>query len=163
MTETSRIIVGVDGSESGQRALCWAVGEAARRNEAGQPTTVQAIIAWRDEFLAGPMGTAVDLPSLAALAERTLSAAVAQARAAYPQVSVASQVVHGTAADVLGRASDDADLLVVGSHGHRLLYAAALGSVAEACVRTATCPVVIMPAARSSSTSPEREILVATE
>jgi nucleotide-binding universal stress UspA family protein len=35
-----RIVVGVDGSEGGDRALHWAVGEAARRGG-----TVQAVIA----------------------------------------------------------------------------------------------------------------------
>ena len=65
----------------------------------------------------------------------------------------------GPAADVLGRAADRADMLVIGSHGHGPLDRTALGSVAEVCVRDAICPVVIIPAARSSSTSYTGEAL----
>jgi nucleotide-binding universal stress UspA family protein len=60
-------------------------------------------------------------------------------------VSMASEVVQGRAADVLTRAAHDADLLVLGSHGHGRLHHAALGSVSDACVRKATCPVVVLP------------------
>lgn len=41
----------------------------------------------------------------------------------------------------------EADLLVVGSHGRRGLARFFLGSVAEASLRTATCPVLVIPPA----------------
>ena len=43
-----------------------------------------------------------------------------------------------------------ADAIVIGSHGHGALYRALLGSVSEAVVRAAQCPVLVVPAAHSS-------------
>lgn len=40
----------------------------------------------------------------------------------------------------------DADLLVLGSHGHGILSSLLLGSVAEGCVRKAKIPALIVPA-----------------
>src|SRR5436189_4398723 len=51
----------------------------------------------------------------------------------------------------LFRSNRDADLLVLGSHGHSRLYHAVVGSVAEACIRAATCHVVVEPADRKST------------
>ncbi|NEO29116.1 MAG: universal stress protein [Symploca sp. SIO3C6] len=39
-----------------------------------------------------------------------------------------------------------ADLIVVGSHGHRGLYKVLVGSVSEGILRQADCPVLIVPA-----------------
>ena len=52
-----------------------------------------------------------------------------------------------------GRAQD-AQLLVLGSHGHSRLFHAALGSTADAVVRNAPCPVVIVPALREAEHRP---------
>jgi len=45
-----------------------------------------------------------------------------------------------------------ADAIVIGSHGHGALYRALLGSVSEGVVRTARCPVLVVPAAHSADT-----------
>ena len=54
-------------------------------------------------------------------------------------------VLPGAAATTLVELSEDADLLVVGSHGRtglsRLMH---VGSVAMACVNHAACPVVVV-------------------
>ncbi len=42
----------------------------------------------------------------------------------------------------------DADMLVLGSHGHGFLGSLLLGSVAEGCVRKAEIPALIVPVAR---------------
>ena len=105
---TYRIVVGVDGSDGGQRALRWAVHEAAARNG-----SVQVVTAW--------------------------------APAASDAPPAATEVVRGRAVDALTAAARDADLLVLGSHGHGRLHHAALGSVSDACVRKSACPVVILP------------------
>jgi nucleotide-binding universal stress UspA family protein len=142
MTEHSPfIVVGVDGSPGGRRALDWAVAEGRRRG-----ATVQAVTAWHWSGLEeAPMaGTS---PAEALLeAERTLDEAVDSALAGMenPPV-VAREVVEGSPADVLVRASKGADMLVVGSHGYGRLRSLVLGSVSQALVRRATCPVVILP------------------
>lgn len=162
MERTYRIIVGVDGSDSGQRALNWATVEAAHRGRAGQPVAVQAVTAWQDSYVLEPMGAPVRMADPAAVAAGVLDSAVAVARAIHPEVAIAGEAVRGEPADILVRTADDADLLVLGSHGHSRIYQAVLGSVAESCVRAATCPVVIIPVARSSSTSFAGESLVTT-
>ncbi len=140
--DTYRIVVGVDGSDGGDRALRWAVREAAERGG-----TVQAVIAWNWEAIGAPP-TFADVDDPRERAERTLAAAIVAALTAGPGVSVAAEVVRGYPAQVLVEAARDADLLVLGSHGHGRVFHAVLGSVAEECVRAATCPVVVVPVPR---------------
>jgi nucleotide-binding universal stress UspA family protein len=76
--------------------------------------------------------------------------ALADEIAALPSsgVVIAAEVVEGRAARVLCAAARDADLLVLGGHGHSRVWHTVLGSVSEECVRDATCPVVVVPSAR---------------
>ena len=53
-------------------------------------------------------------------------------------------VVYGHAADVLVRAAEGADLLVVGSRGHGGFAGMLLGSISQHCVQHAPCPVLIL-------------------
>lgn len=141
MGSNYRIIVGVDGSEGGRRALAWAVHEAATRGG-----TVQAVTAWRWDRS--------DLPPYAAThpdQEREHAQQIADDELeALPDferdgVSIATEVVEGRPAEVLADAAVDADLLVLGSHGHSRVRHTVLGSVSEECVRRAPCPVVVLP------------------
>ncbi len=158
MRTTFRIVVGVDGSRQSQQALDWAVAEAASRDRAGQPAVVQAVMAWQ----ADPLPSTADTPVGSTVADATLTAAVSAARTRYPGVAVAGVAVEGSPAEVIGRAADDADLLVLGAHGHGPQYHTGLGTVTEACVRNAVCPVVVIPVSRSSSTSFVHETLATT-
>jgi nucleotide-binding universal stress UspA family protein len=161
MNTTFRIVVGVDGSDQAKRALDWAVAEAARRDHCGQPTTVQAIVAWQPDTVAEPRRGPAHMSDPRVIADATLCAAVARSRIAHPDVAVAGIAVRGPAGDVLGRASDAADLLVIGSHGNSNRPDAVLGAIATACVRGATCPVVVIPVARVSSTAFDNESVAA--
>jgi nucleotide-binding universal stress UspA family protein len=60
-------------------------------------------------------------------------------------VTVATEVLLGNPGHKLASAARGADLLVVGSHGHGRLLHAVLGSISEACIRHAPCPVVVTP------------------
>jgi nucleotide-binding universal stress UspA family protein len=52
-----------------------------------------------------------------------------------------------TVETILDRAEKvQADLIIVGSHGHGALYRALLGSITEGVVRHSRCPVLIVPA-----------------
>jgi len=147
-----RVVVGVDGSEGARRALQWAVREAGARSG-----SVQAVISWRWDT------NFVDLPPSSVTypdpeqerkrAERILSHEL-DGLPGYERagVTIATEVVEGRAADVLSAAARDADLLVLGSHGHSRVRHTVLGSVSEECVRKAVCPVVVLPAAPASPT-----------
>jgi nucleotide-binding universal stress UspA family protein len=55
-------------------------------------------------------------------------------------------VLEGDAASELAAASAELDLLVLGSRGYGSVRSALLGSVSRALVRSAACPVVVLPA-----------------
>jgi nucleotide-binding universal stress UspA family protein len=135
--QTYRIVVGFDGSDGGIRALSWAVAEAAKRGG-----TVQAVTAW--QWTEPELGADVRAAH-GEMARLSLEEAINTARQGHPEVPVAGEAVPGAPAEVLTRAATDADLLVLGSHGHGRLFHAVLGSVAEQCIRAAVCPVVVIP------------------
>lgn len=68
-------------------------------------------------------------------------------------ISARALLIQGpTAETILAEAQRlEADMIVIGSHGHGMLYRALLGSVSEGVVRGARCPVLIVPAARPPS------------
>jgi nucleotide-binding universal stress UspA family protein len=138
--DTYRIVVGVDGSPEGDRALQWAVREADRRGG-----TVQAVIAWAFDDIDRAQIAKTHPSEEQANAERAIARSVAAVHEAHPGVTVASEVVEGRPFTVLAEAAKDADLLVIGSHGHGRLYHAVVGSVADECIRAAICPVVVIP------------------
>jgi Universal stress protein UspA and related nucleotide-binding proteins len=149
-----RIVVGYDGSDGGVRALDWAVAEAARHGG-----TVQAISAW--EWTQPELGTGIRAEH-EKLAAQALDQAVAIARRPHPEVTVSTEAVPGPAAGVLTRAAADADLLVLGSHGHSRLFHAVVGSMAEACIRVAACPVVVIPVPREAKQPAESTAPITT-
>lgn len=139
MRTDHRIVVGVDGTEGGRRALKWAIREAQARG-----ATVQAVLAWTWDGIDLPPQVTTHPDQERARAELILAAEIG----ALPDlhgVSVATEAVEGRAADVLCLAARDAELLVLGSHGHSRVRHTVLGSVAEECVRKASCPVVVLP------------------
>lgn len=143
-----RIVVGVDGSPGSVEALRWAAEEAQVRG-----TSVRAIYAWTYPlFLGAPMETIGPLPERAEFlqeGERVLDDATREAFDGDPGVEVAREVVEAPPARALVKASHDADLLVVGSRGHGGFRELLLGSVSHQCVLHSSCPVVIIPHART--------------
>ena len=135
------IVVGVDGSEGGRRALDWAVREAASRGG-----TVRAVIAWSwDGLEYGPV-TATGPDEAADRARQLLRREIdALAERSGRTDEVTTEVCEGRPADVLAAAGATADMLVLGSHGHSRVRHTVLGSVSEDCIRKAACPVVVIP------------------
>lgn len=134
-----RIVVGVDGSPTSEPALRWALEQA--RLTGG---TVAAVQAWDMPISYGVPVVLSTGEDLAAAAERVLEETVAKVAADYPQVSVERRVVRGHPATVLLDAAEDAELLVVGSHGRGGFVSALLGSVSQHCIHHASCPVVVV-------------------
>ncbi|MBC3194824.1 universal stress protein [Pseudonocardia sp. C8] len=136
------IVVGVDGSEGSRLALRWALREARYRGDA-----IKAVAAWHweefDEGLLDPTGRRAAEDD----ARRTLDREIDLALAEWPDEPppLRREIAEGSPADVLVRAAEGTEMLVLGSHGHGRFRHATLGSVGEKCVRSATCPVVILP------------------
>jgi nucleotide-binding universal stress UspA family protein len=139
-----RIVVGVDGFESSKAALRWAIHQAKLTG-----AEVEAITVWHVPVGAGWVPVP-DMPDYQDDAFAILSEAMAEMSAVDPDVQVCPRVVEGRAEQVLVDAADGADLLVVGSRGHRGLAEALLGSVGQYCANNASCPVVIMRGKREN-------------
>lgn len=140
------IVVGVDGSRFSLAALAWALDEADRR---GCP--VRAVMAWpgHSAALAG-RPTTVGLPGrLSAELEddylRRLTDAVQEVTGDTRHPALTAELVLGPATEALVKASEHAQLLVLGSHGHGAVFEALLGSVTLYCSRHSACPVVVIP------------------
>lgn len=130
------VLVGVDGSDQSRRALRWAADYASLT---GAPLT--AVMAWDLPPNYG-MPAIYDDVDLEAQARTTLAETVTDALGG--SVSVSLQITQGHPAAVLVAASQQARLLVVGSHGHRGFAASLLGSVSSQCIHHAHCPVVVV-------------------
>jgi nucleotide-binding universal stress UspA family protein len=137
-----RIVVGVDGSKSAAAALRWAVKQAEVTGD-----SVLAIAVWQYPIYVAGYGWApvvMEDVDMEGIAEKTLAEAVENVLKPGSPVRIERRVVEGYAPSVLVEASEDADLLVVGSRGHGTFTEALLGSVSQHCSHHAKCPVVIV-------------------
>lgn len=135
----TRIVVGVDGSDSSREALRWAIHQAKLTG-----AEVDVVTAWRypSTYGWGPVDDAA--ADLERDAKKTLVEALTEVSGLEPEVPVRPLVAEGHAAEVLLRAAEGADLLVVGSRGHGGFASALVGSVSMYCVSHAHCPVLVL-------------------
>jgi nucleotide-binding universal stress UspA family protein len=138
------IIVGVDGSGHSQRALEWAMKEAAMRHV---PLTVLTVHPAIVGYFGGVVTSAGDLE----LTEQTQAAVKVEADQVltgldgrHPE-SVTVKAVHGFPVEEIINASKDADIVVLGSRGVGGFSRMLMGSTAGQVVQHAHCPVLIVP------------------
>ncbi|MFD0559660.1 nucleotide-binding universal stress UspA family protein [Stackebrandtia endophytica] len=139
-----KIVVGVDGSEGGRRALTWAL------NAQPLDAPVEAVMAWQrevnDAAMIGGTIAITDPEEERKRAEVVLANEIEDAVSAVgSDRRVTGQVILGIPGVVLAEAAHDAYMLILGSHGHGRLHHAFLGSVTEECIRQAKCPVLVIP------------------
>jgi nucleotide-binding universal stress UspA family protein len=84
-------------------------------------------------------------PPPPARAEAWLAEAIAGWRDKYPDVAVQSGVVREHPGVALAAESASAQLLVVGNRGKHAMAGTLLGSVSQAVLHHATCPVAVVP------------------
>ena len=139
------IVVGVDGSGHSRKALERAANEAAVHHV---PLTVLVIHqAVRDVY-----GSASHYGDDAALTEKAKEAAQADtdqvlAAAGSQPPSVTVTAVHGLPVDELVKASESADMIVLGRRGMGGFVRLLMGSVSSQVAQHAKCPVLIVPSA----------------
>lgn len=139
-----RVVVGVDEGGISAPAIAFAFEEAALRG-AG----VTAVHVVRDLAVNLPEGMpAVPLhpEEVRFDAERVLGDALAGWPERYPHVDLRRVGIAGTASQVLIEESAGAALLVVGSRGSGGFRGLLLGSVSQAVVHHAHCPVAVVRA-----------------
>jgi nucleotide-binding universal stress UspA family protein len=146
--EMPGITVGVDGSDNAHRALEWARKEAGLRHA---PLTVLAVheVA-ANQWTANPIIYPEDAPMTERArnwAEEAVSKVAGQLGDAQPP-SVTVNAKSGFSAKELIAASQDSDLLVVGSRGGGGFARLAIGGVSSKVVHHSACPVVVVPSGR---------------
>jgi nucleotide-binding universal stress UspA family protein len=139
------IVVGVDGSPNSERALDWAMKQAAAVQA---PLTVIAVHEvpksyWGGIPVIGPADEAL-LENLRRAAEELTRKASTRLGDAAP-ASVTVRAVSGFVVKELVDASENADLVVVGTRGASGFARVLVGSVSSEVVQHSACPVVIVP------------------
>ncbi|MGE0795555.1 MAG: universal stress protein [Acidimicrobiia bacterium] len=132
------VVVGVDGSDHGGRALAWAAAEARARD-----ADLEVVQAWSlPVAMSTPFDGMPDIEQFEA-GERSLLAETME-DPALSGVRATGHLVAGGAARALLEKAAGAGLVVVGSRGRGRLLGAILGSTSRQVVHHAPCPVVVL-------------------
>jgi nucleotide-binding universal stress UspA family protein len=124
------VVVGADGSAASHAAIAFAAEEAAFR-----AVPLQAVCALADT--PGTIGGAGRM-------QEALDQDIARWEKRHPELTILRQITFGQPRTVLLEAAAGAQLLVVGDRGRGGVEGMLLGSVSQAVVQHATCPVGIV-------------------
>jgi nucleotide-binding universal stress UspA family protein len=141
MTPFQRILVPTDFSECSDRAIALAVRMAGALDSSlvllhavDQAQNASVLASTSGAIAPGNLGTGP--------AQRSLDETLRATRDVWPRTEAILRL--GIPSEEILRAAGDfaADLIVMGTHGHRGLLRALVGSVTEKTVRTSTVPVL---------------------
>ena len=137
------VVVGIDGSEVSAKATEWAFAEASARD-----TTLITVHTWMDPQVqaaaAGISLTEEDWKQLEEQQLETLSERLSGFSDRYPEVRVERFVTRDRAVRALVEQAENAQLVVVGSHGRGGFTGMVLGSTSRALLQAAPCPVMVV-------------------
>lgn len=139
--DIKRILVPLDFSTSSRRALDYAVGVAQKFDASLHLVHVCEVPSMMTASMDAYAIAYTDWNQrLGEEAEREL----AKIAALRQGLRVTTEVLFGSPAPAIVEAADtnDADLIVMGTHGHGAVMHLMMGNVAERVVRTASCPVL---------------------
>ena len=137
-----RIGVAYDASEEADAAVAAAV-ELSRALDA----ELEIIgVVTPESYGASPMMGGLSSLSLRADVERAIQAGLDAVVAGLPAgITASSARLSGEPADQLGEHSADLDLMIAGSRGYGPLRSVLVGGVSGRLIRTAHCPVIVVP------------------
>jgi len=140
------IVVGIDGSGHSEKALAWAVGQAALEHRTLTLVHAANLNAGGDAALAGLPGLDVGLllDDLRACGRTLLVDTVEQVRLLDPEVPVHPVLSTEDPRQLLLALSKNAAMLVIGSRGRGMVATLLLGSVSVSVSKHAACPVVVV-------------------
>ena len=149
----TKIVVGVDGSESSQEALRWAVAEAKLH---GQP--LEALMAWGylDQHHVPADVRHFEPDYDEADAREALAQYVTDVLGPDASDAVALRPTCDLPARALLDAGKDAAMLVVGARGRGGFASLLLGSVSQKVLHHATCPVAVIRAGQEPNPEARR-------
>lgn len=143
MDESAPIVIGYDGSEFAEEALrkgLWLadrLGVKARIIRAWTISTAPRPATWSPGYVP-------PVEDFAQAVKDQLQQQIAGRLAEFPRVEVELEVPHGAAGRELVRASDGAQVLVVGTRGLGGFSGLLLGSVSDQVVEHAQCDVLVV-------------------
>ena len=146
MTEMGRgvVVVGVDLSESSRQAVWWAAREAGNRK---RPLVLVHAFAWPVQGLT-PVSVRDESGGLEPLEQamrREFESLTDQCHQIVPELEVRSELASDDPVRVLGEASEEADLLVLGASGIGGTHRGHVGTTAaELLSRRSGAPVVVV-------------------
>lgn len=134
-----RVVVGFDGSAAAREAARWAAAEARARGRG-----LALVHALLPPVTTGGLGVGLP-PSLDVIEalERQAGDELAEVAAEFGDVDVTTRVAIGAPSAVLLEATEDAELVVVGSRGRGGFKGLLLGSVGAQVAAHAQCPVIV--------------------
>ncbi|MEV5190763.1 universal stress protein [Streptomyces werraensis] len=143
------VLLATDGSPASNAAASFAFTEAGLRGAA--LTAMHVWNTWSEatpyEEPGDPLSVVVDLGRLELRHRRLLEDAMTPWRAAHPEVIVTPRLERGRVRQQLLEATRGAQLVVAGARGHGGVAGMLLGSVSQALLHHAECPVAVVRAA----------------
>ncbi|MFJ6838469.1 universal stress protein [Streptomyces sp. NPDC091209] len=134
------LVVGVDGSEPGMRAVDWATDEAALR---GLPLRLVYASLW-ERYEGAALAEGLGRSSEQIMADTVVEAASKRAHRRDVDVRISTEVVPDDAVGTLLREGLNATALVLGSRGRGGIAERLLGSVSLTVAARAHCPVIVL-------------------
>jgi nucleotide-binding universal stress UspA family protein len=142
---TGPVLLAVDGSPAGERAVEFAFAEASMRG--ADLLALHVWNTWSERASERPgdlLNVVVDIEWLREEEQRLLDEALTPWQARYPQVAVERCLVRSRIRPALIDASRDAQLVVAGARGRGGFTGLLLGSVSQALLHHAHCSVVVV-------------------
>jgi nucleotide-binding universal stress UspA family protein len=133
------VVVGVDGSPMSEAAVAFAFEAASFRR-----VPLVAVHVWQDSVLDPTMAPLLDWDAVESDEREVLAERLAGWATKYPDVPVRQLVVRDRPAHMLVEQSGRAQLVVVGSRGRGGFSGLLLGSVSQALLHHADCPVAVV-------------------
>ncbi len=137
--EHGTVVVGADGSDRGYAGVRYAALEAQRLD-----VTLDIVHVSPSYLPVGPMLVIPD-GSLQSYAASVIDRAAREARAAAPDVVVATHELHGHRVESIVRFAEGAAVLVLGSRHLTMTDRILTGATVAGAVSRATCPTVVIP------------------
>lgn len=139
------VLVAVDGPRHSRGAIAFAFQEASLRG--ADLVALHVWGTWSDHGDTRPVDVVDligDVETLQAHEEQLLDEALSGHRGEHPEVPVRARVVRGRTRPTLIEASRGAQLMVVGARGRGGFTGLLLGSVSQAVLHHADCPVTVV-------------------
>ncbi|MEV0181756.1 universal stress protein [Streptomyces sp. NPDC050625] len=142
---TGPVLLAVDGSPAGEKAVGFAFAEAAVRD--ADLLAVHVWNTWNERAYEGPadpLNMVVDIERLRAEEQHLLNETLSPWQSRYPQVAVERRMLRSRIRTALIDASHNAQLVVAGARGRGGFTGLLLGSVSQALLHHSHCPVAVV-------------------